>query len=1116
MSHNHNPRANNRRGSIREKLKMGTAKNPPKAVPEQDDDEDVKLVPIPQPSRAPFVGNLPDLDVKFPLDSMVNLANKYGSIFKLDLPGLEFVTVSDWDLVHEVCDDSRFKKSIKGDLEELRNAVHDGLFTSSGEDEENWGIAHRVLMTAFGPLSIRNMFDEMHEVASQLALKWARQGPHEPLDVSGDTTRLALDTVALCSMGFRFNSYYRQDLHPFIKAMNEVLDEAGRRANRFMPSVFYHSHNKKFRENIKLLRTTAREVLDARKTQKGPEKRRDLLTAMLDGVDPKTGKKMTDESIIDNLITFLVAGHETTAATLSFALYNLAKFPEVSRKAQKEVDDVVGKGAVKLEHVPKLKYISALIRETLRLNAPITAFGREAIGDQVLGGKYLLKDKTQIVCFLTKSQSDPVIWGPDADEFKPERMLDDSFDRMQKKHPHCWAPFGTGVRGCIGRPFAWQEMVLCLAVLLQNYNFVMYNPAYALRLAQSLTIRPKELYLRAISREGLTPAQLEARLAGGYTNGVHAEAPAEAAAPGGPVDGSKNAGKMAIYYGSNSGTCEFMAQRLAADAGSHGYTASVDTLDAAKEAMPTGIPVVIITASYEGQPTQNACHFVNWIQNLEEGKLKGVKYAVWGCGHSDWADTYQKVPAQIDTTLHKLGASRILPIGTTNAKDRDMFSDFETWEDQTLWPAMRDQFGGSEAAEAAPSVEVTFSTPRASDLRQDVRESLVVDARSLSKPRGEAGAREKRHLEIRLPTGCSYAAGDYLAVLPHNPRESVARIMRRFNLAWDTYMTVGAARATTLPTGVSLPVSEVLSSYVEIGQTATRRNITDLGQFANDDDTKYEILKLSKDSFDDEVRAKSLSVIGILERFPSLLVPFETFLFMLPPMRVRQYSISSSPLVDKGKLTLTYSVLDAPAHSGMGRHVGVASSYLSSLMPGDKLQASVRPAAGGFRLPPDPLRTPMICIAAGTGLAPFRAFIQERAALLQTSAQTPPAAPALLFYGCRDPDQDDLYRDELDAWEAAGAVVVYRAFSRRADASGGCSYVQDRLWREREAVGELWRRDARVYICGAGRMAGGVKEVLVRIMQSEGERMGSPISAEEGMAWFDKHRNERFATDVFD
>lgn len=269
----------------------------------------------------------------------------------------------------------------------------------------------------------------------------------------------------------------------------------------------------------------------------------------------------------------------------------------------------------------------------MRLNAPITAFAREAIGDQVIGGKYLLKDQTQIACFLTKSQSDPVIWGADAAEFKPERMLDDNFDRMQKKYPHCWAPFGTGLRGCIGRPFAWQEMVLCLAVLLQNYNFVMYNPSYTLQLSQSLTIRPKDLHLRAISREGLTPAQLEARLAGGYTNDTQdGSSPVEAVASEQPAGESKGDGKIAIYYGSNSGTCEFMAQRLASDAGSHGYTASVDTLDAAKEAMPTGVPIVIITASYEGQPTQNACHFMNWIQNLDEGKLKGVKYAVWGCG----------------------------------------------------------------------------------------------------------------------------------------------------------------------------------------------------------------------------------------------------------------------------------------------------------------------------------------------------------------------------------------------------------------------------------------------------------------------------------------------------
>ncbi|KAK8065181.1 Bifunctional P-450:NADPH-P450 reductase [Apiospora hydei] len=1082
------------------------------------------LEPIPQPPKAPLVGNLGDVDVKFPLDSMASLADKYGPIFKLSLPGLDLVVVSDWDLVHEVCDDSRFRKSIKGELEELRAAVNDGLFTSSGEEEENWGVAHRVLMSAFGPLSIRSMFDEMHEIAGQLALKWARQGPHAPLDVGADMTRLALDTVALCSMGFRFNSYYRQDLHPFIQAMNEVLDAAAHRTNRFMPS-----------ENIKLLRSTAREVVDSRRlaADSGAE-RKDLLNAMLVGVDPKTGRKMSDESIIDNLITFLVAGHETTAGTLSFVLYNVAKYPEVCRKAQREVDDVVGAGAVTLEHVSKLKYITALIRETMRLNAPITAFAREAVGDQIIGGKYLVKKDTQVVCFLTRSQSDPVIWGPDAHEFRPERMLDANFDRMQKEHPHCWAPFGTGLRACIGRPFAWQEMVLALAVLLQNFNFVMHNPAYTLRLAQSLTIKPKDLYLRAISREGLAPAQLEARLAGAF--GGAGAAGTTVSPLGSPSSSSSQAEgalptgrKIAIYYGSNSGTCEFMAQRLASDAKAHGYTACVDILDAAKEALPTGCPVVIIAASYEGQATHNASHFVNWIQNLKDNKkLEGARYAVWGCGHSDWAETYQKVPGLVDATLERLGASRMVPMGTTNAKDRDMFSDFETWEDHTLWPAIKQHFGewAASSEDTSPTVQATITTPRPSDLRQDVQESLVLDARRLSK-KDDAGAGGKRHLEIQLPSGCIYAAGDYLAVLPHNPKETVGRVMRRFRLAWDAHISIASSHPTTLPTNVSLPVSEVLGSYVELNQVATKRNITTLNQFA-DGEIKEKISRLATDGFEDEVRSRYLSVLGILEQFPDIHIPFGCFLSMLPPMRVR-HSISSSPLANPGRLTLTYSVLDVPAYSGVGRHVGAASSYLSGLLPGDRIQASVRAATGGFRLPLEPAKTPIVCIAAGTGVAPFRAFVQERWVLCTTATKKQELAPALLFYGCRDPADDDLYREEFDAWERAGAVTVYRAYSRRRGGgtdeeaaavvgeADGCRYVQDRLWRERAAVGALWRQDARFYVCGASRMAQAVKGVLVRIVQTESGRGGGPAMTEEEAArWFDTHRNERFATDVFD
>lgn len=216
-------------------------------------------------------------------------------------------------------------------------------------------------MSAFGPLAIRGMFDEMHEVVSQLALKWARQGSSARIDVGEDLTRLTLDTVALTSMGFRFNSYYHSELHPFIKAMYEVLTEAGKKTNRFLPSIFYTSENKKYQKNIRLLRQTAREVIEERKKQPdGFKGRKDLLTAMVETVDSRTGRKMTEESVIDNLITFLVAGHETTAATLQFTMYNLLKNPEKYQKLQEEIDSVVGTGQISLAHVPKLKYLDAV------------------------------------------------------------------------------------------------------------------------------------------------------------------------------------------------------------------------------------------------------------------------------------------------------------------------------------------------------------------------------------------------------------------------------------------------------------------------------------------------------------------------------------------------------------------------------------------------------------------------------------------------------------------------------------------------------------------------------------------------------------------------------------
>lgn len=258
--------------------------------------------------------------------------------------------------------------------------------------------------------------------------------------------------------------------------------------------------------------------------------------------------------------------------------------------------------------------------------------------DEIIGGKYKVEAGVQIACLLAKSQSDAAVYGPTADAFVPERMLDENFERIQQGFPHSWNPFGSGMRSCIGRPFAWQELMLGLAVLLQNFNFVMDNPSYTLRIAQTLTIRPKDFYVRAIPRDGQSPSQMEARLAGAYRGAGVTSSPATQSNRAKPSPAANeqvevNTGKkIAIYYGSNSGTCEFMAQRLASDSAVHGFQASVDPLDAAKEELPTNVPVVIIASSYEGQPPQNAAHFVNWIESLKNNELKDVSYAIWGCG----------------------------------------------------------------------------------------------------------------------------------------------------------------------------------------------------------------------------------------------------------------------------------------------------------------------------------------------------------------------------------------------------------------------------------------------------------------------------------------------------
>ena len=169
---------------------------------------------IPQPKPRPIVGNLLTVSPEAGVFGVVDIARELGPIFRMEFPGdEEVIFVSSQELMNELSDESRFDKKIHGALWQVRDFASDGLFTAKTR-EENWGVAHRILMPAFGPAALRHMFDAMLDISEQLLLKWERQGESRLIDVSDDTTRLTLDAIALCSFNYRFTARtYTADTH---------------------------------------------------------------------------------------------------------------------------------------------------------------------------------------------------------------------------------------------------------------------------------------------------------------------------------------------------------------------------------------------------------------------------------------------------------------------------------------------------------------------------------------------------------------------------------------------------------------------------------------------------------------------------------------------------------------------------------------------------------------------------------------------------------------------------------------------------------------------------------------------------------------------------------------
>src|SRR5882762_4491051 len=254
-----------------------------------------------------------------------------------------------------------------------------------------------------------------------------------------------------------------------------------------------------------------------------------------------------------------------------------------------------------------------------------------------------------------------------------------------------------------------------------------------------------------------------------------------------------------------------------------------------------------------------------------------------------------------------------------------------------------------------------------------------------------------------------------------------------------------------------------------------------------------------------DILGKRKSVFDLLEEHPACELPFHAYLEMLSLLAPRYYSISSSPAGAAQRCSVTVGVVEAPASSGRGIYKGVCSNYLARRRAGDTVHATVKETKAGFRLPDDSA-VPIIMIGPGTGLAPFRGFLQERAA---RKTQGAVLGPAMLFFGCRHPEQDYLYADELKKFASDGITELHTAFSR---AEGPKTYVQNLVAAQKDKVWRLIEQGAIVFICGdGGKMEPDVKAALVAIYR---ERMGA--DADAALRWIDDlGTSNRYVLDVW-
>jgi cytochrome P450/NADPH-cytochrome P450 reductase len=971
-------------------------------------------------------------------------------------------------------------------------------------------------------------------VITQQTIKILEQfKPYEPVEIIDWTTNVTFETIGRVGFGYDFNLLNSRDQPPneFIQAMAYCLKESLQRNQqaKFIKHLPLEA-NRKFDRSIKLMRDVVEGVIAERKN--GPDAHnmnKDMLGYMLNARD-EHNLGLSDENIRDQVLTFLIAGHDTTANTLAFALYELSRNPDIQAKVLQEIADnhITWDVLPNNEQISNLKYMHQVLKEVLRMYPPVRALGKYCKADCIVPGGYKIKAGTACAIQVYSLHHNEAVY-PNHNRFDPDRWTP---EEEQKRSRFAWLPFSNGVRGCIGMALALQEAKTVLAMLLNRFDFrydgpdIQYDPKMA-------TTKPADLFMTIHPRENFPEPSSEAT-----ESKKTAASSKKPDAPNMPVVSATAAPSdvelppITFLFGTQTGTAQDYANQLANQAKSFGFKKVTlcdmdkwNVLQAGKFVSNDKSKrsdkelVIICTATYNGQPPDSAEKFDKFLDDKlkesgHENLLNGLSFAVFGLGNKNWR-TYQHFPIKVNDCLEELGADRFFTPGSGDA-DKDMDASFNEWCAH-FWTHTLDAYGitASESKPVVPSaassrtiqqsiVKVRFIQPSdkeswqvAIDNHYGEPKTVLHTNREIQK---EGSPRSTRHVEIDIsqlsPIGDKsmlYNAGDHLEVFPENSKDTVEALALNFGWVLDSVFeidqeTLSDVSPRSLAKNIVGPCSirNMLTYYADVTSPPSRAVLacfaSQLKLVAPDTASTFKELLMpdanNNDQYPEFVK-KYRTLLDLQRAFPQVnRLDLGQFLASVPVIQPRRYSIASSPLVHPSSAHLTVGVVDDVVNDK--HYYGLASSFLKRGSDGMKIRANLKSSKSTFSMPSDP-RVPLILISAGTGFSPFRGFLQERKAQMEAGKIV---GETILFFGCRRKDQDYIYQDELEKYDQEGVLTqLHVAFSRSIEESP-IKYVQHQLLAN---AGEVWdllypsdphAKPAAVYVCGSGAMSRDVRRTF--------------------------------------